>query len=99
MALIANKIIVMNAYQEKWIELFQGAQLTNWQIKADGDDIEIQVPPDVDLKILRDNFPETVAAMSLDIAVPKERLKFVLHNGHANTEYILNPTDADLNKA
>ena len=89
----------MNAYQEKWVELFQSAHIPNWQIKASGEDIEIQVPPEADLKILRDNFPETVAAMSLDIALPKERLKFILHNGQANTEYILNPTAADLNKA
>lgn len=89
----------MNAYQEKWVNLFQSAHIPNWQIKASGDDIKIEVPAGVDLKIVRDNFPETVAAMSLDITIPKERLKFILHNGHANTEYILNPTDADLNKA
>ncbi len=48
----------MNAYQEKWIGLFQGAHIPNWQVKAKGDDVEIQVPADVDLKILRDNFPK-----------------------------------------
>jgi hypothetical protein len=89
----------MNAYQEKWVQLFQDAHIPNWKIKAQGQDVEIFVPADIDLKIVRDNFPETVAAMSLDITIPKERLKFILHNGHANTEYILNPTDADLNKA
>lgn len=89
----------MNAYQEKWIEMFQGANIPNWQVKARGEDVEIRVPENVDLKILRDNFPETVAAMSLDIAIPKQRVRFVLHNGHADTEYILNPTESDLNKA
>ncbi len=89
----------MNAYQEKWIEMFQGANIPNWKVKAQGEDVEIFVPADVDLKVVRDNFPETVAAMSLDITIPKERLKFVLHNGQNNTEYILNPTDRDLNKA
>ena len=89
----------MNAYQEKWVELFQSTHIPNWQIKSSGDDIKIEVPAGVDLKIVCDNFPETVAAMSLDITVPKERLKFILHNGQANTEYILNPTDADLNRA
>lgn len=73
--LVVPKIIgdIMNAYQEKWIGLFQGARMPNWQVKANGDDVEIQVPADVDLKILRDNFPQTVAAMSLDITIPKER--------------------------
>lgn len=89
----------MNAYQEKWIELFQGAQIPNWQVKANGEDVEIRVPENTDLKVLRDNLPETVAAMSLDITIPKQRVRFVLHNGRNNTEYILNPTDADLNKA
>ncbi|MGI4749533.1 MAG: hypothetical protein ACRYFB_02770 [Janthinobacterium lividum] len=89
----------MNAYQEKWIEMFQGAHIPNWQVKASGEDVEIQVPTNVDLKILRDNFPATVAAMSLDIAIPKQRVRFVLHNGQANTDYILNPTEDDLNKA
>lgn len=89
----------MNAYQEKWIEMFQGAQIPNWQVKAKGEDVEIKVPINVDLKILRDDFPEAVAAMSLDINIPKQRVRFVLHNGKADTEYILNPTEADLNKA
>jgi hypothetical protein len=99
--LVIPKIIgdIMNAYQEKWIGLFQGARIPNWQVKANGDDVEIQVPADVDLKILRDNFPQTVAAMSLDITIPKERVRFVLHNGQASTEYILNPTEGDLNEA
>lgn len=88
----------MNAYQEKWIGLFQSAQIPHWKIKASQHDIEIEVPGEVDLKILRDNFPETVAAMSLDITLPKERLKFILHNGRSNTEYILNPSERDLNK-
>ncbi|MGI4803407.1 MAG: hypothetical protein ACRYFL_01450 [Janthinobacterium lividum] len=89
----------MNAYQEKWIEMFQGARIPNWQVKASGEDVEIRVPANVDLKILRDDFPEAVAAMSLDIAIPKQRIRFVLHNGQANTEYVLNPTENDLNKA
>lgn len=89
----------MNAYQEKWIEMFQGAHIPNWKIKAQGEDVEIFVPAHVDLKVVRDNFPETVAAMSLDIIIPKQRLRFVLHNGQSNTEYILNPTEEDLNKA
>ncbi|MGI4729738.1 MAG: hypothetical protein ACRYGB_14275 [Janthinobacterium lividum] len=89
----------MNAYQEKWIEMFQDARIPNWQVKASGEDVEIRVPANVDLKILRDDFPEAVAAMSLDIAIPKQRIRFVLHNGQANTEYVLNPTENDLNKA
>lgn len=89
----------MNAYQEKWIELFQGANIPNWQIKAKGEEVEIKVPEHTDLKVLRDNFPETVAAMSLDITIPKQRVRFVLHNGRHDTEYILNPTENDLNKA
>lgn len=89
----------MNAYQEKWTAMFQQAQIPGWKIKAQGENIEIFVPKDIDLKVVRDNFPETVAAMALDIQLPKERLKFILHNGQTNTEYILNPTEEDLNKA
>ncbi|RYE11835.1 MAG: hypothetical protein EOP44_00300 [Sphingobacteriaceae bacterium] len=89
----------MNAYQEKWIEMFRGANIPDWQIKSRGEDVEIKVPEHTDLKVLRDNFPETVAAMSLDITIPKQRVRFVLHNGKTDTEYILNPTENDLNKA
>lgn len=89
----------MNAYQQKWVQLFQDAHIADWKVKAQVGDIEIFVPGDVGLKIVRDNLPQTIAAMPLDIIIPKHRLKFILHNGHANTGYILNPTEAGLNEA
>jgi hypothetical protein len=36
--------------------------------------------------------------MSLDIDGPKERLKFIFHNGYENFEYLLNPGQGDLNE-
>lgn len=89
----------MNAYQQKWVQLFQDTHIPDWKVKAQGGDIEIFVPGDVGLKIVRDNLPQTVAAMPLDITIHKQRLKFILHNGHANNGYILNPTETDLNEA
>lgn len=89
----------MNAYQQKWIELLKNANLAGWKIEAPGEDIYIEMPQVTDLKVIRDNLPATLAAMALDIDVPKERLKFIFHNGHENFEYILNPAAADLNEA
>jgi hypothetical protein len=57
------------------------------------------MPNITDLKLIRDNLPETLALMSLDIEVPKERLKFIVHNGYERFDYLLNPGNADLNKA
>jgi hypothetical protein len=37
--------------------------------------------------------------MSLDINLPKSRLKFIFHNGFENFEYVLNPDANDLIKA
>jgi len=88
----------MNAYQQKWIEVLQSANLKGWKIEALNEDIYIDMPKVTELKLIRDNLPETFAALSLDITIPKERLKFICHNGHENFEYILNPGEDDLNK-
>ena len=56
------------------------------------------MPQVTDLKLIRDNLPATLGAISLDITEPKDRLKFIFHNGHENFEYILNPDGDDLNK-
>ena len=81
----------MNAYQEKWLENLKHANIPNWKIEPTGEDIYIEMPRVTDLKLIRDNLPAVIADMSLDITVPKERLKFIFHNGYENFEYILNP--------
>jgi len=89
----------MSLYQQKWIEVLKNANLPGWKIDASQNDIYVEMPNITDLKLIRDNLPATLGAISLDINVAKERLKFIFHNGHENFEYILNPDDADLNKA
>jgi hypothetical protein len=86
----------MNTYQQKWIQLLQGANLKGWEIKPEGDDIKVDMPNVTDLKVIRDNLPQIIASLSLDIHEPKERLKFTFHNNHENFEYILNPGPGDL---
>ena len=88
----------MNAYQQKWLNVLHNANLPGWEIEARGEDIFIEMPHITDLKVIRDNLPQTLGLMSLDIDVLKERLNFVFHNGHEQFEYLLNPTEADLNK-
>ena len=88
----------MNFYQQKWIDLLNSAHLQGWNIKPQGDDIFIEMPHVTDLKLIRDNIPSTLGAMSLDITEPKERLKFIFHNGNEQFEYLLNPTEKDLDE-
>jgi len=88
----------MSAYQQKWLQILQGANLPGWDIKAVSDGIHVEMPHVTDLKLIRDILPETLAALSLDIDVPKSRLKFYFHNGFENFEYVLNPHDVDLNE-
>lgn len=88
----------MNAYQQKWIELLKAANLHGWEIEPVGNDIAVKMPGVTDLKLLRDNLPEVLGSLSLDIDEPKERLQFIFRNGHEKFEYILNPTDRDLNR-
>jgi hypothetical protein len=87
----------MNAYQQKWIDVLTNAQIKDWKISPQGDDILIDLPQSAHVATIMENLPDVVATLALDIAVPKERLKFILHNGSEKHEYILNPTDADLN--
>jgi hypothetical protein len=89
----------MNLYQQRWISLLKSANLQGWEINPQGDDIFIEMPHVTDIKLIRDNIPATVAAMSLDVHGPKEQLKFIFHNGYEQFEYLLNPSNADLNKA
>jgi hypothetical protein len=88
----------MNPYQQKWIEVLKNANIKGWTIEARQNDIFIEMPHVTDLKLIRDNLPATLGAMSLDIEEPKERLKFIFHNGFENFEYLLNPDDRDLNE-
>jgi hypothetical protein len=88
----------MNAYQQKWLDILQHANLPGWEIKAVEDGIYVEMPKVTDLELIRDNLPEILAALSLDIEIPKIRLKFHFHNGYENFEYILNPNDGDLNR-
>ena len=87
----------MNPYQEKWIEMLTNAHIQGWKIEPLNNDIYIEMPHVTDIKLIRDNLPETLGAMSLDIHEPKERLKFIFHNGHEQFEYLLNPSEHDLN--
>jgi hypothetical protein len=88
----------MNAYQEKWIEMLTNAHIRGWKIEPRENDIFIEMPHVTDIKLIRDNIPSTLGAMSLDITEPKERLKFIFHNRFEQFEYLLNPSDDDLNK-
>ena len=87
----------MNAYQEKWIQVLNSAGLSGWKIKPVGEDISIEMPKVTDLKLERDNLPEVIGSLSLDIDVPKERLHLIFKNGYENFDYLLNPTEEDLN--
>jgi hypothetical protein len=87
----------MNAYQQKWIEMLKAANLHGWEIEPLGENIVIEMPRVTDLKLVRDNLPEVLGSLSLDINEPKERLQFIFKNGYENFEYVLNPTDKDLN--
>ncbi|RYD87963.1 MAG: hypothetical protein EOP54_27990 [Sphingobacteriales bacterium] len=88
----------MNAYQQKWIDILRAAAIKDWDINPVDNDIYIEMPHVSDLKLIRDNLPSTLAALSLDINLPHERLKFIFHNGYENFEYVLNPSADDLNK-
>ncbi|HEK21731.1 MULTISPECIES: hypothetical protein [unclassified Mucilaginibacter] len=88
----------MNAYQQKWLTVLKNAGLKDWKIEARGNDIEIEMPHVTDLKLIKDNLPATLAGISLDINLPHERLKFIVHNGYENFEYVLNPHADELNR-
>jgi hypothetical protein len=87
----------MNRYQQKWIEVLNAAGLHGWKIGPSGDDILVEMPHITDLKLVRDNLPEVIALLSLDIHEPKERLKFIFKNGYENFDYVINPTEKELN--
>ncbi len=88
----------MNVYQQKWLDVLRNANLQGWKIELRGEGIFIEMPHITDLKLIRDNLPETIGLMSLDIGLPKERLNFIFHNGYEQFEYLLNPGNNDLNK-
>jgi hypothetical protein len=89
----------MNAYQEKWIQILTNANVPNWKISAQGDNILVSIPENHSVSTVMENLPDVLATLSLDIDLPKERLKFILKNGREVHEYVINPTDADLNTA
>ena len=88
----------MNTYQNKWIEVLEHAHIPGWQIRPQDNDIYVEMRNVTDLKLIRDNLPSTLGLIALDIDLPKERLKFIFHNGHEQFEYIINPDTEDLDK-
>lgn len=90
----------MNAYQQKWIDVLTNANIKDWKIKPiDDDSIIVDLPGGSNMDTIMENLPDVIATLSLDITVPGERLKFILRHNGEHREYILNPTDADLNTA
>ncbi len=86
----------MNAYQQKWIEVLQNAHVPNWEINDQDNDILIRVPDNHNIKELADNLETVLAEVSLDITLPKERLKFIIRNSREVVDYVLNPDESDL---
>ncbi|NCD70949.1 hypothetical protein [Mucilaginibacter agri] len=86
----------MNAYQQKWIEILQHARVPNWTISAAGDNVLIHVPDNHSIKELANNIETVLAEISLDINLPKERLKFIIKNSREEIDYVLNPGVDDL---
>ncbi len=87
----------MNLYQEKWIEILKNANVRDWQIEPQGNDILINVPPAHSVSRIMENLPDVLATMSLDIDLPKERLTFILKNDTEVHDYVINPNGEDLN--
>ena len=86
----------MNSYQSKWLDTLNRINLPGWEFSALGDDILINVPDNKSIKELSDNLETVIAELSLDISLPKERLKFVIRNSREEVDYLLNPNDGDL---
>ncbi|GAB3926262.1 hypothetical protein [Mucilaginibacter myungsuensis] len=79
----------MSAYQEKWIDLLSKANLKGWEIKPMGEDIHITMPHVTDLKLIRDNLPQIIGQLSLDIDIPHEPLKLIFKNGYEEFDYVI----------
>jgi hypothetical protein len=88
----------MSPYQQKWLEVLSNAGLPGWKIAVVEDNVLIEMPHVTDLKLIRDNLPEVLGAIALDIDLPRERLKFIIRNGYEDFEYVMNPHQADLDK-
>jgi hypothetical protein len=86
----------MNAYQQKWIEVLQHANIPQWEINVEDGDILIHTPDNRSIKELADNLEAVLAEISLDITLPKERLRFVIRNSREELDYVLNPDKGDL---
>ena len=79
----------MNAYQQKWIEILNNANLQGWEITPIDDNIHITMPHVTDLKVIRDNLPAIIAQLSLDIDEPKQPLQLTIKNGYEEFEYTI----------
>lgn len=88
----------MNAYQQKLIEILQHTNVPNWTIKPAGDYVLIRVPDNHSINDLANNLETVLAEISLDINLPKERLKSIIKNSREEIDYVLNPTESDLTK-
>lgn len=79
----------MNAYQQKWIEILNNANLKGWEITPVGDDILVVMPHVTDLKVIRDNLPAIIAQLALDMEEPKQPLRLIIKNGYEEFDYVI----------
>lgn len=86
----------MNPYQQKWIDVLQHANVPGWTITGQANNVLIHVPDNRSIKELADNLESVLADISLDITLPKERLKFIIQNSREEVDYVLNPNETDL---
>ncbi|PTQ92922.1 hypothetical protein C8P68_11053 [Mucilaginibacter yixingensis] len=47
------------------------------------------MPHVTDLKVVRDNLPEIIAQLSLDIDIPHEPLRLIIKNGYEEFDYVI----------
>ncbi|QQL48290.1 hypothetical protein [Mucilaginibacter ginkgonis] len=86
----------MKAYQQKWIDVLSQTNIPGWKFEALDNDVVIDVPTGRSIKEIADNLETVIAELSLDINLPKERMRFVITNGREELDYVLNPEETDL---
>jgi len=81
----------MSAYRKRWIEVLKDRQIPDWDIDVHGQAIVIKVPVNEDLETISKKAVAAVDALSSEVQIPGEWLKFIFYNEKIRFEYILNP--------
>lgn len=79
----------MDSLRDEWIKLLEKQNFPEWKISLVAGDIIIKIPDSQDIRLVDQNFPDTIALLRPEIESIPRRVRFIIHNRTQRFQYEL----------